>query len=94
MVIEELFQTRLYVFIVVNDINQSQVARVLKWSTTKLSLMLRGIQKMGIDEYIDICKAIDVDPTSFFDDEYFKELKEDYDSLDLVNGRRRHRAEV
>lgn len=50
------------------DVSRKVVAMNMGITESKLSLMLSGKRRLTVEEYVDLCKAIAVNPAMFFAD--------------------------
>ena len=50
-----------------NGIKQSHIVRETGMSANAVSLVLKGERKLTVDEFADICAALNVKPETFMD---------------------------
>ena len=53
-------------YIEMRDLSQKIIAANMGISESRLSLMLNGKRRMTVDDYIDLCRAMAVDPRFFY----------------------------
>lgn len=61
---------RIRLYLEKHDILQKQLAAEAKFDRSKTSHILTGQRRLKVDDYQIICKALNVDPTFFFSDEW------------------------
>ena len=63
---------RIYKYLVDHDLQQKSLAEKCGWSKVKMHHLMHGNQRMTIEEYVTICRALGVPFGYFGDDETTK----------------------
>lgn len=56
-------------YVTANHLSRKIIAANMEISESRLSLMLNGKRRVTVDDYMDFCQAIAIDPRKFYEDE-------------------------
>lgn len=58
---------RVRAYVIEKELSQKLIAKNMKISESRLSLMLNGKRRMTVDDYLNLCSAIAVPPIKFLE---------------------------
>lgn len=58
---------RMRTYVTMNNLSRKVIAANMGISESRLSLMLNGKRRITVEEYMDFCQAIAVDPRKFYE---------------------------